>query len=275
MRIYILFPLLIEIRCHVISFILNILHYLSFLLSIVSTVDKILPNKMQQQQEQTRKNTILVEGNIGAGKTTSLQHIAQYTNVQIIFEPLDKWTNLNGINLLQRLYQNPEKWSYTFQNYALLTNFENHLTMCEKDIKFIERSIYSGRYCFAEALVSDGKIEPESFQVFLKWFDFVDKFIQNQTDLIVYLRTTPEVAHDRIQKRQRHEEKSVPFEYISRLHDLHEAWLLNKWPSTTKNKIPVFTIDADLPAETIHTEYERFKQFLLESPKFNIALEKK
>lgn len=247
--------------------LVRIAHYTFALRTIFKTIT------MQQQNCVNRKKTILVEGNIGAGKTTFLQYMERYTNAQIILEPVEKWINLNGINLLQRMYENPEKWSYTFQNYTLLTQLENHFMVCEKDIKIMERSIYSGRYCFAEALRSDGKIQRESFQVFLKWYEFAEKCIKNQTDLIVYLRTSPDIAYDRIQHRDRFEEKAVPFEYICLLHDLHEAWLFDKG-TVTHNKIPIFVLDANLSSQTIHTEYERFEQFLLKSSQFNITLEK-
>lgn len=231
----------------------------------------------------SKKKTILVEGNIGAGKTTFLQHMARYTNIQVVLEPMEKWTNCNGINLLQRMYEDPKKWSYTFQSYTMLTQFENHISVGdEKDIKFIERSVYSGRYCFAEALHMDGLIETESFQVYLKWFEFVENCIRNRTNLIVYLRTSPELAYDRIKKRQRLEEETIPFQYINRLHELHETWLYSSTGNNSRgsgnntntsnsqqNEIPIFILDANLPSHTIHSEYKRFEQFLHKSPLFN------
>lgn len=48
-----------------------------------------------------------------------------------------------------------------------------------------------------------------------------------QCDLIVYLRTSPEVAYDRIKKRARDEESCVPIEYLKDLHTLHENWLIH------------------------------------------------
>lgn len=45
--------------------------------------------------------TILVEGNIGAGKSTFLDYFLQYEdNFQILPEPVDQWRNFNGVNLL-------------------------------------------------------------------------------------------------------------------------------------------------------------------------------
>lgn len=221
-----------------------------------------------QQIRASGKKTIIVEGNIGAGKTTFLDHMARYANVGISREPLEKWTNLNGFNLLQQMYENPEKWSYTCQNYTMLTHLENHLKISEKDIKILERSIYSVRYCFCEALLMDQKIDKASHEVFVKWFEYAEKCVRNRTDLIIYLRTTPEVAYERIQKRNRIEEKSVPFEYISRLHNLYEAWLFDE--TTVQNKIPIFVLNGNLPLETIRTEYERLEQYLASSL-FNIV----
>lgn len=71
-----------------------------------------------------KTKTIIVEGNIGAGKTTFLNHLLRYANAEILFEPLEKWRDLNGFNLLQKMYENVEKWSFPFQSYALLTQLQ-------------------------------------------------------------------------------------------------------------------------------------------------------
>lgn len=220
-----------------------------------------------QQSRVSGKRTIIVEGNIGAGKTTFLNHMARSANIQVFPESIEKWTNLNGINLLERMYENPEKWAYTFQTYALLTHLENHLKIFEKSIKLMERSIYSARYCFCEASLLEQKMEKASYEVFVKWFEYAEKCIQNEVDLFIYLRTTPEVVYNRIQARNRTEEKTVPFEYISRLHNLYEAWLYEK--QIVRNKIPIFVLDANLPLRTISTEYERLEQYIASSPLFN------
>lgn len=51
----------------------------------------------------------------------------------------------------------------------------------------------------------------------------------------VYIRTTPEMAHDRMLNRARGEEVTVNLEYLTQLHRLHETWLLRK-----VSDIPVF-----------------------------------
>ena len=43
----------------------------------------------------------------------------------------------------------------------------------------------------------------------------------------IYLQTSPETAVQRIEKRSRSEEQSIPLEYIELLHKKHEKWLVN------------------------------------------------
>lgn len=46
------------------------------------------------------KFTVSVEGNIGSGKSTLLQHFAKFNDVEVLQEPVDKWRNVRGYNLL-------------------------------------------------------------------------------------------------------------------------------------------------------------------------------
>lgn len=43
--------------------------------------------------------TVFVEGNIGSGKTTFLNHFKQFQNVCLMTEPVENWRNLNVSNI--------------------------------------------------------------------------------------------------------------------------------------------------------------------------------
>lgn len=47
--------------------------------------------------------TVLVEGNIGSGKTTFLEHFQQFEDITLLTEPVEEWRNLRGWNLLVSL----------------------------------------------------------------------------------------------------------------------------------------------------------------------------
>jgi len=50
--------------------------------------------------KKNRPFTVIVEGNIGSGKTTFLNHFAKFKDVEVLQEPVNKWRNVQGHNLL-------------------------------------------------------------------------------------------------------------------------------------------------------------------------------
>ncbi len=47
-------------------------------------------------------------------------------------------------------------------------------------------------------------------------------------DLIVYLRTRPEVSYGRMRARDRKEESGAPLSYLRHLHEAYEEWLIRQ-----------------------------------------------
>ncbi|XP_017462099.1 PREDICTED: deoxynucleoside kinase [Rhagoletis zephyria] len=153
------------------------------------------------------------------------------------------------------MYVNPERWAMTFQSYVMLTMLERHTKLTNKPIKILERSLYSAKYCFVENLHKSGLIHDAMYEILKEWYNYVEEIAHIQADLIVYLRTTPEIAYERIRKRSRSEEACVPYEYIKQLHELHEDWLIRK--RVDCKNIKVLEIEADLDLSEIDREYKR------------------
>ena len=52
-------------------------------------------NKKKMSEENGRKPVVIsIEGNIGSGKTTVLNYLRQFDNVQVHPEPVEKWQDL-------------------------------------------------------------------------------------------------------------------------------------------------------------------------------------
>ena len=77
--------------------------------------------------KEVRPFTVVVEGNIGSGKTTFLEHFNKHNKVEVVTEPVEEWRNVGGHNLLQLMYENPSRWSHIFQSYVQLTMTQNHV----------------------------------------------------------------------------------------------------------------------------------------------------
>lgn len=102
-----------------------------------------------------------------------------------------------------------------------------HTTQTEKGVKLIERSLFSARYCFVENMLKTGVLHQGMYNILQEWYDYIHSQIQIEADLIVYLRTTPEIVYNRMMNRARSEESCVPLQYLEQLHDLHERWLVH------------------------------------------------
>jgi len=118
-----------------------------------------------------------------------------------------------------------------------------------------------------ENLHATGKMSDAEHAVISEWFDYLVSCPQLDiaVDLIVYLRTTPEVAYERILARHRNEEVKIPFEYIRQLHELHEQWLISRTKFETPSKIIVINANGDL--ESLQATYDEKKKTILQMAK--------
>lgn len=203
---------------------------------------------------------VAVEGNIGSGKTSLLNYFKQFDNTEVHIEPVARWRDINGTNALALQYQDPQRWSMTLQSYVQLTMLQVHECAPVKSVKLMERSLYSARYCFIENLYKRGSMTHFEYSILCNWFDYIlqtDNSEKCRVDLIVYLKTTPEILHDRIIRRCRPEETAIPLDYLKGLHELHEDWLVRG--SQFAKPAPCLVIDADCSVDEMVAQYEGSK----------------
>ena len=179
-----------------------------------------------------QQRSFIVEGNIGAGKSTFLKMLNQHLDVHIVLEPHEKWQSVGGTeNLLAAFYNDPNRWAYTFQTYAFVTRIlqqEEHALAYPNAIHILERSVYSDRYCFAKNAFELGVMNALEWKLYQEWFSWLNEKYVSRPAGFIYLRTDPEVCYQRLTKRGRHEETTVSKDYLMRLHQKHEAWLVAK-----------------------------------------------
>ncbi len=78
------------------------------------------------------KKIYALEGNIGAGKSTIMKIISnQFHDVEFVEEPVKKWQNLGGLNLLDAFYSDPKRWGFSFEFYSMLTKIQALLNAAE------------------------------------------------------------------------------------------------------------------------------------------------
>lgn len=174
---------------------------------------------------------ISIEGNIGSGKSTLLQYLKENVSLNVVFlkEPVDEWEHIRdaqGTTMLQKFYENQEKYSFSFQMMA----FISRLALLKETIRenpnaviITERSLYTDKLVFAKMLFESGKMEDVNYQIYLKWFDTFS--VDCPVHKIIYVNAEPTVCHTRISKRLRAGEQCIPIEYLNSCHDYHTHML--------------------------------------------------
>ena len=193
---------------------------------------------------QKPEGNIYIEGNIGTGKTTFLQKIlSKHFSYPVVTEPVDQWMSLKdekGKDLLSHFYEDQEKWSFGFQMNSFISRIQKvEEAKKQEPLAFIERSVYTDRYCFAKNCYESGKMNKIEYDIYCRWHDWLLGSFDVAPKAFIYLRVDPEVSYERIKKRSRNGEETIPLEYLKTLHELHDKWL-----NREKEKgIPVLTID--------------------------------
>ncbi len=178
----------------------------------------------------TSRKMYLLEGNIGAGKTSLGRVLKNSRSFEFLEEPVDIWREGFANNLFEMFYKDMERWSFTFQIMAFTTRAKTWSEILQKvqgDQIVLERSIYTDRNVFAKNLYAQGAMNDSEWQLYQQLWDFLALNYCLVPDKILYLRTPAEVCVERIKMRGREEEQQMPLDYLKRLEDLHDEWLMD------------------------------------------------
>lgn len=206
-----------------------------------------------------------MEGNIGSGKTSLIDFFSRTYPGRVFpaSEPIHKWRDVRGHNLFHLLASDPAKFAFPFQQYVQLTMTQVHRSIPPDGMqaKLMERSLYSARFCFVENLHASGLMTDAEFAVYEEYFHFLTRDPELRVDLILYLKASPDVCLQRALSRKRKEESGLTIDYLTRLDQLHDKWLLS--PAPDRAVAPVLTIPADASKEVLTQIFDSIAPFVL------------
>lgn len=164
-----------------------------------------------------------------------------------IDEPVDTWSeikNEKGESMLEVFYKDRNRWSYTFQNCALLTRHQNIETAVAKvrdtgkvgkHIFLTERCLDTDYHVFTKMLKEEGSIDKLELDLYIRWLNQL-KSVATPLSAIVHVNTQPKVCAERIRKRSRGGEDAISMDYLENLCAHQSKWVDN-------THIPVFKTD--------------------------------
>lgn len=170
---------------------------------------------------------IIVEGNIGAGKSTFAQALANAFqalghNAEYLAEPAD------GTNpFLPLYYEDPKRWAFTMQAHLLskryeMTQYAQHGALMGNGWYILDRSYFGDLY-FANVQMKDGYFTPDEYASYASLHKAMQANIHFPT-VAIFLNCPPDICKRRISKRisereGRKCEAAIEIEYLRSLDD--------------------------------------------------------
>lgn len=182
-------------------------------------------------------------GMIGAGKSTYTEMISRRLGTEAFFESVD----YNPI--LDKFYDNPQKWAFSLQIYFLNTRFRSIKAALTDDNNVLDRSIYEDAL-FTRVNHLQGNISQEEMDIYndllANMMEELEGKPKKAPDLLIYLDGSFETILNHIRKRGREfeqiEDDSELLSYYELLFKNYEQWY-QEYDQSPKIKINIDTFD--------------------------------
>ncbi|GAB4299478.1 MAG: hypothetical protein Kow0068_23040 [Marinilabiliales bacterium] len=154
-------------------------------------------------------NFLVIEGNIGAGKTSLAKKIAKDKNAKLVLE------RFADNPFLPKFYKNPERYSFPLE-LSFLADRYNQLKN-EIGNLYIFNSFVVADYFFMKSLIfAKQTLQPDEYNLYRQLFDIIYKSLP-KPDLYVYLHVPVYKLLENIEKRGRTYEKEITADYLKKI----------------------------------------------------------
>jgi deoxyadenosine/deoxycytidine kinase len=154
-------------------------------------------------------NYLVIEGNIGAGKTSLSSRIAEKYNARLILE------QFADNPFLPKFYREPERYSFPLELSFLAARYHQlHRELTSQDLF---KTFTVADYFFSKSLIfSKITLQVDEFNLYRTLFNIIHQQLP-KPDLYVYLHVTVERLLRNIRSRGRDYEQDIEPEYLEKL----------------------------------------------------------
>ena len=203
--------------------------------------------------QHVKYNYIVIEGNIGAGKTTLASMIARDHNAKLILE------RFADNPFLPKFYSDPSRYSFPLELSFLADRYRQlKEELVEQDLF---RCFTVADYYFMKSLVFSSKtLEKDEFNLYRQIFYIIYGSLP-KPDLFVYLHVPPERLLSNISMRGRDYEKTITAEYLSGIQESYFTFFRQN-PENKYLVLDVTNIDFVLNNE----DYSKVTEMIFNEP---------
>jgi len=156
-------------------------------------------------------NYIVIEGNIGAGKTSLSTRMASELNASLILEQFEE------NSFLPKFYEDPARYSFPLELSFLADRYQQLKNHFNKPDLF-KSSTLADYFIFKSLIFASRNLEPLEYALYTRLFTIVSSVVP-KPDLLVYLYLDLENLRRNIQKRGRPYEQNIRFDYLEKIQN--------------------------------------------------------
>lgn len=158
---------------------------------------------------QLQRNYVVIEGNIGSGKTSLATLLAERWNARLILE------QFSDNPFLPKFYENPDRHAFALELSFLAERYNQNRN--ELNWPDLFRPCVIADYAFAKSLIFAGINLPEDeFELYRSLFHIIHGRLP-KPDLIVFLHCSEEKSLRQIKMRGRSYEQDIDMAYLKRI----------------------------------------------------------
>ncbi|MBP5711084.1 MAG: deoxynucleoside kinase [Bacteroidales bacterium] len=194
-------------------------------------------------------NYAVIEGCIGAGKTTLSTKIAEDLNTNLILE------RFADNSFLPKFYEDPEHYAFPLE-MSFLSDRYQQLKNFQRDV--FKSSLIIADYFINKCIIfSKNNLKGDEYSLYLKIANLIFDALP-KPDLMIYLYNSIERLQQNISVRGRDYERNISPEYLSNIQEGYMNYLNHYNP-----EIPILIVDAhNLDFVKNPNDYEKLKSLL-------------
>jgi deoxyguanosine kinase len=160
---------------------------------------------------------ITIEGNIGAGKTTLSNILAQKLNAKLILE------EFADNPFLPKFYEKPDQYAFPLELFFMAERYKQLKDFLNTQDLFQQVTISD--YLFTKCLLfAKVNLPSEEFRLYQKLFDIIHQQI-SFPDILIYLHAPVQKLQENIKKRNRSYEQDIKDDYLFHLQETYTSYI--------------------------------------------------
>jgi len=160
---------------------------------------------------------ITIEGNIGAGKTTLANLLAERLNARLILE------EFADNPFLAKFYDNPAQYAFSVELFFMAERYKQQKDLVGQQDLF--RTLTISDYLFTKCLLfAKVNLPDDEFRLYQRLFDIMHHQMI-QPELLIYLHSPVSKLQENIKKRNRPYEQNIQTDYLYNIQQTYTHYI--------------------------------------------------